>query len=629
MAHLKSQTGLFLLACGLSGGLALSGLRPGQDQDVRLDQSSQSGQASLDPFRRQEAQQDCWDIPADKLANLTRSELDLLPHICWKPELEASLQAPLPRRGIPEGLDCDQTQWCDENGYCSTICKRGSVRIEPWLKNAIKTQMTLTKRQPYCYSTVLGSHNSAISLADGYGNLDPYFQQYFKWIKWVSSDAKFETDNQILSLTDQLNLGLRNVELDTHWVQGSLRIAHCGGLHSDFDILIQSINVIAKLLGHPIQWDTETVGCDPSLSSIPVLEQRLLHDALSEVRAWLDSPENAGEFLVIYFDDQIDLQAWGVVSTLLTEILSLYPAEQIFTPADLLVAGGVWPSMDQLVAAGKRVSFTSGTDYGTAMAPIIFDRSQICGWVEPSLEQLLGEPTCAEAGGYAHGGKTLSGQIFRTISCELYYGPFNCNFYWQSDNQPLLDELTLPGVSRCGLNVPCPDRVTPMRVASSMWSWAEGHPTSLPPQSGTSQHPSQHPTQPAATNRASSSSQSTPTGAVISWVAHGLRQLWQHAWPPAAAQMLEADNAGGGCAALSASDGRWREVSCDAGLPSACWLANSTWSVAAVPRGACPQGSGTRVPAHAKENTALQAAVRTANKDAAFLPIQGPTWAIP
>lgn len=45
--------------------------------------------------------------------------------------------------------------------------------------------MTLTKRQPYCYSTVLGSHNSAISLADGYGNLDPYFQQYFKWIKWV------------------------------------------------------------------------------------------------------------------------------------------------------------------------------------------------------------------------------------------------------------------------------------------------------------------------------------------------------------------------------------------------------------------------------------------------------------
>ncbi len=62
-------------------------------------------------------------------------------------------------------------------------------------------------------------------------------------------------------------------------------------------------------------------------------------------------------------------------------------------------------------------------------------RSNICNWTEPGLEQLLGEPACAEAGGYEHGGKTLSGQIFRTISCELYYGPFNCNFYWQSDNQ--------------------------------------------------------------------------------------------------------------------------------------------------------------------------------------------------
>ena len=73
-------------------------------------------------------------------------------------------------------------------------------------------------------------------------------------------------------------------------MQGSLRIAHCGGLHSDFDILIQTINVVAKLLGHPIQWDTETVGCDPSLSSIPVLEQRLLHDALAEVRSWPVGP---------------------------------------------------------------------------------------------------------------------------------------------------------------------------------------------------------------------------------------------------------------------------------------------------------------------------------------------------
>ena len=106
--------------------------------------------------------------------------------------------------------------------------------------------------------------------------------------------------------------------------------------------------------------------------------------------------------------------------------------------------------------------------------------------------------------------------------------------------RPLLDELTLPGVSRCGLSVPCPDRVTPMRVASSMWSWAEGHPTSLPSQNSSSQH-RQHSAQPAATMPASSSHSSGPEAAAH-WVAGGLRQLWQHVWPPAAPTMLKVEN---------------------------------------------------------------------------------------
>lgn len=31
------------------------------------------------------------------------------------------------------------------------------------------------------------------------------------------SDAPLQTNNQMLSLTDQLNLGVRSLELDTHW----------------------------------------------------------------------------------------------------------------------------------------------------------------------------------------------------------------------------------------------------------------------------------------------------------------------------------------------------------------------------------------------------------------------------
>ena len=77
----------------------------------------------------------------------------------------------------------------------------------------------------------------------------------------------------------------------------------------------------------------------------------------------------------------------GVVPTLLTEILSLYPVEQIFKPVDLVAAGGVWPSMDSMAAAGKRVAFTSGTDYGAAMATLIFNRSARATCNGPPLYQ--------------------------------------------------------------------------------------------------------------------------------------------------------------------------------------------------------------------------------------------------
>ena len=51
--------------------------------------------------------------------------------------------------------------------------------------SAAMLQLELSKRLPLCYATLLGTHNSGISLADGYGNLDLAYQHYFHWISWV------------------------------------------------------------------------------------------------------------------------------------------------------------------------------------------------------------------------------------------------------------------------------------------------------------------------------------------------------------------------------------------------------------------------------------------------------------
>jgi hypothetical protein len=76
------------------------------------------------------------------------------------------------------------------------------------------------------------------------------------------------------------------------------------------NLLIRAVNVVASLLGHPIHWDTETVGCNPSLSSIPVTLQRSFADALAELSSWLFSAEHQEEFLVVFLDEQMDIYTW-------------------------------------------------------------------------------------------------------------------------------------------------------------------------------------------------------------------------------------------------------------------------------------------------------------------------------
>lgn len=63
-----------------------------------------------------------------------------------------------------------------------------------------------------------------------------------------------------------------------------------------------------------------------------------------------------------------------MVPALLNLTLSVFALDTIFTPPELGLIGGVWPSIDELVAKGKRVMFVSGADYGLAMNTVIFSK---------------------------------------------------------------------------------------------------------------------------------------------------------------------------------------------------------------------------------------------------------------
>lgn len=243
----------------------------------------------------------------------------------------------------------------------------------------------------------------------------------------------------------------------------------------------------------------------------------------------------------------------GVIPLLLRHIEDVFPKDWIFTPAERSMYDS-WPSVSHLRDRGFRLLFVSSSDYGEDMEPLIFPRGRaVCNWFEPSLKNIDTKgPECSIHTKKGRRG-FQTGSLLRTPSCEIQYGPLNCDFVWMGKNSPILDESTLPRVQGCGLNVPSPDLLTPERASSLVWTWAPGYP------------------------------------------------------PTEIGSLFQNDT----CTYISSSDGRWRSASCtDVGdLPHACKLQSSSevqtiWIL--EKSASCPETTTFDIPRHPRENVALQ-----------------------
>ncbi|KAK1947192.1 hypothetical protein P3T76_001202 [Phytophthora citrophthora] len=344
----------------------------------------------------------------------------------------------------------------------------------PMVDKGPQTQRKLAYRRNFCSATLPGTHNSAINLADGYGVEDHVFEGYLRYFSWFKKGMKVHTNDQLFSLTDQLRMGVRFIELDVHWFDGDLHIAHCGGFKSKLlDGMIEVFNEIAKMLGTGIEWDSSTIGCKPSLSSIPSKEQRPLKEALAELSTWLHAPEHKDEFLMVFFDDEMDLMKWKKVGKLLDYLKEYFPEEEILRPIELAYTTK-WPTINELLHVGKRIVFMSGVDYLTDGEELLFVKDTVCNWQEPPLP-LAPFPECR-----FNESKTQIGipdenfTVFRPETSEIEYGFLNADGQI-GINKNLLNEETLPGVAQCGVNIPSPDNITPKRMEATIWAVPKGH----------------------------------------------------------------------------------------------------------------------------------------------------------
>jgi len=139
---------------------------------------------------------------------------------------------------------------------CRQVCEDGSVKIDPWLAFALKTQREIQYDVPLNRVSMPSTHNSAITMADGYGLSEDFFNGL---VHLISSDWQVYIANQQLGLTDQYNLGVRHFELDIHWWVDAIRICHAGGVN--IQALDDLVAWIKEVFGIQIEWDSKTIGC--------------------------------------------------------------------------------------------------------------------------------------------------------------------------------------------------------------------------------------------------------------------------------------------------------------------------------------------------------------------------------
>ncbi|KAK8815551.1 hypothetical protein WA538_004680 [Blastocystis sp. DL] len=210
--------------------------------------------------------------------------------------------------------------FCARTGYCSSVCKEGTVSVSPWLSFASRTQSSLALLGSMCSHQSIGTHNSAITASYGFGVEDCLYSMVLSASYLQFNEVR--TISQYYALTDQLNMGVRHLELDIHYFHGQFRMSHCGFSIGIVNYLFHFMENVLKWLN--FKYDTDTIGCLPSFNGIPAEDQLLLRPVLEEIRQWMELPRNRDEILILYLDTSVNLIRWKKVEELVSIFQSVF-----------------------------------------------------------------------------------------------------------------------------------------------------------------------------------------------------------------------------------------------------------------------------------------------------------------
>ncbi|OWZ23911.1 hypothetical protein PHMEG_0001136 [Phytophthora megakarya] len=374
-----------------------------------------------------------------------------------------------PGKNDMEDITCTMVDKCNSAGtVCSRVCEKGTAAVSSWLNQTLAYQRNLAFSGKLCYAQIPSTHNSAITLADGYGNRDQLFNANLNSAK---SYSYLKTNNHVLSLTDQLDIGMRWIEIDTHYFLDDFHTGHCGNLGSNsiqtfFDAFDSQLSKYGTIL-----WGPELLGCFPSVSGIKTTDEVTTRSSMQEVMDWLES--NPTEFVAIYMDTGSDisrLNKYDDLSTLLTDVFG-----DLIVPQSVLksLASDSWTggSIDAFIEAGYRVLLLANDDTGLAYS--LYD---FCGGHEVLTTAYI--DTLPDSSRKIDGMEIYGNDYFlRSYQAELRYISLSDGAAFTEEFETFLNSSNVGNFVRWNMNLVATDMVDGAKMNAQAWSWEENEPS--------------------------------------------------------------------------------------------------------------------------------------------------------
>lgn len=326
----------------------------------------------------------------------------------------------------------------------------GSAQIaayqRSWVHRALTLQRQLDERVPIIDTQIVHTHNSFNASAYALNGT----QQPSYYPTLTNQDP-----NQVYSLTDQLNMDVRFVELDLHWVPSPYGSAATNGY---WVTLCHGDGQQAPATGTWVH-----VGCTAD---------RPAQDGFAELHRWLVA--HPSEFVFVYLENQLydgspvasQQLAHDTAASLIQQQLGSLVYRPTGTSSGRCADAPWTASVATLRAHGARAVLVGNCGPGTAWPSWVFSRGQ--KWDES------GNPTAYSASDCSRDrAARAAGSNFR----RFFEDSTVVATAQQSTSQ--ISAATTATMVRCGVNIIGMDQLTTddPRLSASVWSWAPGQPS--------------------------------------------------------------------------------------------------------------------------------------------------------